>query len=228
MHPYPAFQTNIELPLLTTRILNGVLVEKRAVLIVIYRKCFVHWLSPGMNQERFESAVSVFPFLMNAFYPSFNSGGQYDTRSYGQYNQQGQPRFSSTFDLASNDDYDFGYDNAREYGYDSQHTLTPAPTSYGPALAYGTSQYPDYSGSYGSGIGQKSYSYPHFPVGCGDQDVTPIGARIVGGVKARPHSWPWQVALRHRKEAVSRCAGSIVSMGTGTCWILTTTHCLDE
>ena len=145
---------------------------------------------------------------MSSFFPSygsnrFHSGGgrQYDRPSFS----------SSNYPMTDFDSYDYS---------NGFPTFGPPSPKYG--RSYSDVAMADYGNSH------QNTGYHHFPVGCGDPEVTPIGARIVGGVKARPHSWPWQVALRHRKEAVSRCAGSIVSMGTGTCWILTTTHCLDE
>ena len=59
---------------------------------------------------------------------------------------------------------------------------------------------------------------------CGRPVVPPSGSRIVGGKVARPHSWPWQVALRNRKSHSVRCAGSLVDAR----WVLTTAHCVDQ
>ncbi|KAI0227164.1 hypothetical protein LSAT2_022377 [Lamellibrachia satsuma] len=59
---------------------------------------------------------------------------------------------------------------------------------------------------------------------CGRPVVPPSGSRIVGGKVARPHSWPWQVALRNRKSRSVRCAGSLVDAR----WVLTTAHCVDQ
>jgi len=46
--------------------------------------------------------------------------------------------------------------------------------------------------------------------------------RIVGGIEATPHSWPWQVALLSRAGAPTAfCGGSIIAEN----WILTAAHC---
>jgi len=55
--------------------------------------------------------------------------------------------------------------------------------------------------------------------------VTPIGpvrsSRIVGGVEAKPHSWPHQVALFI--DDMYFCGGSLISEQ----WVLTAAHCMD-
>jgi len=60
--------------------------------------------------------------------------------------------------------------------------------------------------------------------GCGEPFFRPNGGRIIGGDEARPHSWPWQVALRNRNARSSRCAGTFIANS----WILTTAHCVDQ
>lgn len=48
---------------------------------------------------------------------------------------------------------------------------------------------------------------------CGVPDVRPmVFTRIVGGVEAVPHSWPWLVSLTHRRQAWAHwCGGSVIS-----------------
>ncbi|OWA55469.1 putative Chymotrypsinogen B, partial [Hypsibius exemplaris] len=62
------------------------------------------------------------------------------------------------------------------------------------------------------------------PTGCGTPVNAPIlrsptGERIVGGVDARQHSWPWQISMlsngRHN------CGGSIIDHQ----WVVTAAHC---
>ncbi|OWA52735.1 putative Ovochymase-2 [Hypsibius exemplaris] len=64
----------------------------------------------------------------------------------------------------------------------------------------------------------------HCPTGCGTPVNKPIlstktGERIVGGIDARPHSWPWQISMlsngRHN------CGGSIIDHH----WVVTAAHC---
>ncbi|OQV17867.1 putative Serine protease 29 [Hypsibius exemplaris] len=45
--------------------------------------------------------------------------------------------------------------------------------------------------------------------------------KIVGGTEARPHSWPWQVAMLTVASGLQICGGSILN----TKWILTAAHC---
>ncbi|CAH1803043.1 unnamed protein product [Owenia fusiformis] len=53
--------------------------------------------------------------------------------------------------------------------------------------------------------------------GCG---IPAISSRILGGKEAKPHSWPWAVAMLHDGEI--QCGGSIIHPK----WILTAAHCV--
>ena len=58
---------------------------------------------------------------------------------------------------------------------------------------------------------------------CGNGCVTPKNARIVGGVQARAHSWPWQCSLRYRGHSWRHwCGCSVISRQ----WIITAAHCV--
>ena len=59
---------------------------------------------------------------------------------------------------------------------------------------------------------------------CGRPVVPASGGRVLGGDEARPHSWPWQVAIKHEQKNSAKCAGSVIAPQ----WILTTAHCMDE
>ncbi|KAK2143569.1 hypothetical protein LSH36_831g00010, partial [Paralvinella palmiformis] len=59
---------------------------------------------------------------------------------------------------------------------------------------------------------------------CGRPVIPPTGSRIIGGDESRPHSWPWQVALRNINARSSRCAGTLIAPQ----WVLTTAHCVDQ
>ncbi|CAF0854555.1 unnamed protein product [Rotaria sp. Silwood1] len=54
---------------------------------------------------------------------------------------------------------------------------------------------------------------------CGRQSITPSSQRIVGGVEATPHSWPWIVSLQLRDHF---CGGTLID----TRHVLTAAHCL--
>jgi len=55
---------------------------------------------------------------------------------------------------------------------------------------------------------------------CGQPAIAPsVSVRVVGGVEAMPHSWPWQVSLQGRRGHF--CGGSIINDR----WIATAAHC---
>jgi len=55
---------------------------------------------------------------------------------------------------------------------------------------------------------------------CGRPAIPPsVNVRVVGGVEAMPHSWPWQVSLQ--KNGAHFCGGSIINER----WVLSAAHC---
>ena len=59
--------------------------------------------------------------------------------------------------------------------------------------------------------------YFSFQDGCGIR----TRSRIVGGYKAAPHSWPWQVMLMGM-DLDPFCGGTLLS----EFWVITANHCL--
>ncbi|XP_053739212.1 chymotrypsin-like elastase family member 3B isoform X1 [Synchiropus splendidus] len=55
--------------------------------------------------------------------------------------------------------------------------------------------------------------------GCGEPSHRPDTSRVVNGVEARPHSWPWQVSL---ESFYPTCGGSLIAAN----WVLTAAHCI--
>ncbi|XP_020789112.1 chymotrypsin-like elastase family member 2A [Boleophthalmus pectinirostris] len=60
--------------------------------------------------------------------------------------------------------------------------------------------------------------------GCGLPTYPPIVSRVVGGVDARPKSWPWQVSLQYQSGGsfYHTCGGTLISRD----WVLTAAHCI--
>ncbi|XP_062874286.1 elastase 3 like isoform X1 [Trichomycterus rosablanca] len=62
--------------------------------------------------------------------------------------------------------------------------------------------------------------------GCGVPPIEPINTRVVNGVDAKPHSWPWQISLQYDKNGEWRhtCGGSLIA----TNWVMTAAHCINK
>ncbi|KAK2845821.1 hypothetical protein Q7C36_010675 [Tachysurus vachellii] len=63
-------------------------------------------------------------------------------------------------------------------------------------------------------------------LGCGDPPIKPLTTRVVNGVDAIPHSWPWQISLQYLKNSEWRhtCGGSLIA----TNWVMTAAHCINK
>ncbi|MGH0189362.1 UNVERIFIED_CONTAM: hypothetical protein FKN15_034564, partial [Acipenser sinensis] len=62
--------------------------------------------------------------------------------------------------------------------------------------------------------------------GCGVPAIQPAVSRVVNGVDAIPHSWPWQISLQYLRDSEWRhtCGGSLIA----TNWVLTAAHCINK
>ncbi|KAM9464526.1 elastase 3 like [Salvelinus alpinus] len=61
--------------------------------------------------------------------------------------------------------------------------------------------------------------------GCGTPPIEPLTTRVVNGVDAKPHSWPWQISLQYERDGEWRhtCGGSLIA----TNWVMTAAHCIN-
>ena len=68
-------------------------------------------------------------------------------------------------------------------------------------------------------VSAKSAISPLFPEECGRPGIQPIttGLRIVGGITARPHSWPWQAQIwpNDGMKGEALCGGSLINNQVG-------------
>merc|ERR1712002_491469 len=50
-------------------------------------------------------------------------------------------------------------------------------------------------------------------LGCGTPPIEPLTTRVVNGVDAKPHSWPWQISLQYERDGEWRhtCGGSLIA-----------------
>ncbi|KAF4074633.1 hypothetical protein AMELA_G00241520 [Ameiurus melas] len=62
-------------------------------------------------------------------------------------------------------------------------------------------------------------------LGCGLPPIEPLTTRVVNGVDAIPHSWPWQISLQYLRDNEWRhtCGGSLIA----TNWVMTAAHCIN-
>jgi len=60
---------------------------------------------------------------------------------------------------------------------------------------------------------------PSLSEACG---IKPYSARVVNGVNAQPHAWPWQISLRVGGRHI--CGGSLIDKD----WVVTAAHCVER
>ncbi|XP_075895143.1 elastase 3 like [Nelusetta ayraudi] len=63
-------------------------------------------------------------------------------------------------------------------------------------------------------------------LGCGNPHIEPVATRVVNGVDAKAHSWPWQISLQYQRDGEWRhtCGGSLIAAN----WVMTAAHCINH
>nr|XP_023835063.1 chymotrypsin-C-like [Salvelinus alpinus] len=61
--------------------------------------------------------------------------------------------------------------------------------------------------------------------GCGTPPIEPLTTRVVNGVDAKPHSWPWQISLRYMSRDGFVVADGHLVVGSLMCHQLVMTGC---
>jgi len=162
-------------------------------------------LQPGMAEYNGYCYYQSLGIIADYIASGYGSWTHYCGRTGPSIIIKGARYIHLTFDVVkeSVDKYK-GFKISYKFGSDPEVTTTTRPTTQRPTT---TATMPPTTATI-------------LPGSCGVPDIHPLtGNRIVGGIEAKPHSWPWMVKMYG-----VGCGGTLIDRQ----WVLSAAHCFQS